>query len=159
MKRGKSDISIQLSLLKELNQYVANYTVLKNHCFRKRWVFRLLQMLPTVEDERITGILVDFDYSTTQTNEITAEFIHLIKSIATMSISTHEMQTIFRMMNSESSTFKPSHLSLLLDVMQLISKRFGPDIYFDFIGPQTVGIFYFKENEFTLITMSGYCST
>lgn len=55
LKRGKIEILMQLSLLKELNQLVANHSFLKTYCFRKRWVLRLLQLLPSVEDERIIG--------------------------------------------------------------------------------------------------------
>lgn len=58
------------------------------------------------------------------------------------------MQTIFRMMNTESSLFKPERLAVLLDVMRTISQRVGPDIYFDFNGRNSVCIInYFTMDD------------
>ena len=55
LNKGKCDIPTQISLFKELNHLIGSHTQLKIHCCKKRWVLRLLQMIETIEDDRLLG--------------------------------------------------------------------------------------------------------
>lgn len=53
IKEGKCEVPVEVALLKELNNLVTSSTRIKRHCCSKKWVLRLLQAIPTIEDDRI----------------------------------------------------------------------------------------------------------
>ena len=58
IQKGKCDVSIVIALLQELNKLVSTYTRLKRHCCERKWVLRLLEKIPTVDDDRILSKLL-----------------------------------------------------------------------------------------------------
>ena len=60
VQKGKCDVAITIALLQELNKLVTSHTRLKRHCCSKKWVLRLLEILPTVDDDRMLSMLIFF---------------------------------------------------------------------------------------------------
>ena len=158
MKRGKYDVTAQINLFNQLNKLVSESSRIKIYCSSKRWLVRLLDFLPSVEDAQILGFFPLLSFSPLWTEKILIckwewltfinyieEVVQLIKTLGRFSISAEEIKRIFRLMNYKEKTFKADRLPVLLDILQYTSQRSGPDTFYDFNGIDSVWYFSFHH--------------